>query len=300
MNVTLDFVGRVRENDSIQSLTASSFDVLLSRCNPFTGGDCTWDLREARFISSAGLVQLVASAYAVKNRGATMTFLVEDSNVRTYLVRSGFVAVTDSVAKIEPPYDDASRHRFDHLHGSNPVLLEVTKIENGGALPQLLDRIVALLRTRLQYRKHDAYDVATVISEVAQNTFDHNDGTCGFLALQTYQPSKGGRFIEVGVSDFGSGLRSTLQRNPALTLPHADRDMIVYATQLGISEHQDRTRGTGLHHLLRIAAEHSGSVHIRSGNGKVTYRGDKDQGWRLTVPPMPGVQIAISMKRRSA
>jgi len=292
-------VGRLRENDSIQSLTAISFDVLLSRCDPFTGRDCTLDLREVRFISPAALVQLVASAHAIKKTGASLTLCVEDSSVRTYLVRSGFVSAIKDVATVEPAYDDASLHRFDHLHGSNPLLLEITKIQNGGALPSLLDRIVALLRTRLQYRKHDAYDVATVISEVAQNTFDHNDGTCGFLAVQTYQPRKGSRFIEIGVSDFGDGLRTTLQRNTTLRLPHTDMDLIVYATQLGVSQHQDRTRGTGLHHLLRIAAEHEGSVHIRSGSGKVTYRGDKDQGWRHTVPPMPGVQIAISMKRRS-
>lgn len=293
-------MGRIRENDSIKSLTAISFDVLLSRCNPFTGGDCSLDLRDVRFISPSALVQLVASAHAIKKQGASLTLCVEDSNVRTYLVRSGFLSAIEDVATIEPSYDDASLHRFDHLHGSNPLLLEVTRIENGGALPPLLDRIVDLLRDRLRYRKRDAYDVVTVISEVAQNTFDHNEGTCGFLALQTYNPKRGGRFIEVGVSDFGAGLRATLQRNPDLRLPPTDMDTIAFATRLGVSQHRDLTRGTGLHHLLRIAAEHEGSVQIRSGNGKVTYRGDKDQGWRFVVPSMPGVQIAISMKRRSA
>src|SRR5207248_1971852 len=162
------------------------------------------DLREVRFISPAALVQLVASAYAVKKTAATLTICVEDENVRTYLVRAGFLAAVQDVAVIEPAYEAASVHRFDHLHGSNPLLLEVTRIEHGDALPVLLDRIVDLLRTRLRYRRRDAYDVATVISEVAQNTFDHNGETCGFLALQTYEPARGKRFIEVGVSDFGA------------------------------------------------------------------------------------------------
>jgi anti-anti-sigma regulatory factor/anti-sigma regulatory factor (Ser/Thr protein kinase) len=287
-------------DDSIRYLTAISFDQLLGRCNPFAGGECTFDLREARFISPAALVQLVASAHAIKKGGASLKLCVEDESVRTYLVRSGFLAAIEGVATIEPEYDDASQHRFGHLHGSNPLLLEVTRIANGAELPTLLDRIVGLLRTRLRYRKNDAYDVVTVISEVAQNTFDHNETTCGFLALQTYDPPRGGRFIEVGVADFGAGLRSTLQRNPTLRLPQADKDTIALAMRLGVSQHQDDpTRGTGLHHLLRIAHEHAGSVQIRSGNGKVNYRGDKQQAWRFTVPPMPGVQIAISMKRRA-
>ena len=244
-------------------------------------------------------MQLAAAAYGVKKTGATLTLLVDDINVRTYMVRSGFLAAVTNVAAIEPACDDTTLHQFDHLHGSNPLLLEVTKIEKGTDLPELLDRTVALLRTRLSYRQDDAYDVFTVISEVAQNTFDHNDDTFGFLALQTYNPRRGGRFIEVGVADFGAGLRATLQHNPSLQLPAHDRDMIALATRLGISQHQDLTRGTGLHHLIRIAYEHEGSVHIRSGNGKVSYRGDKQQAWRFTVPPMPGVHIAISMKRRS-
>lgn len=288
-----------KAGDSLRQIDRKTFDDLLGRCNPFTGGACTFDLRDARFISSSALVQLAAAAYALQRNGAQLTLLVEDPNVRTYLLRSGFVAVIDGIATIDPPYDSHEQHRFDHLHGSNPLLLEVTKIENGAALPPLLDRIVSLLRTRLRYRKPDAYDVVTVISEVAQNTFDHNTAGCGFIALQTYQRKRGGRFVDIGVADFGSGLRATLQRNPKNSSVRSDQHAITVATRLGVSQHDDLTRGTGLHHLLRIAYEHEGSVQIRSGTGKVTYRGDKRQGWGFNVPTMPGVQIAISVRTRT-
>jgi len=38
------------------------------------------------------------------------------------------------------------------------------------------------------------------MSELAQNCFDHNAGTCGFLAMQTYGKGKS-RFLEIAVPD---------------------------------------------------------------------------------------------------
>jgi anti-anti-sigma regulatory factor len=290
----------VRDDDSIQQLTAISFDTLLRRSNPFNGGSSVFDLREVRFISPTALVQLAAVAHALAKRDETLTIQVDDADVRTYLVRSGFLNVVAEVATIEPAYDEGMQHRFDHLVGSNPLLLEVTRIDSGEALPPLLDRIVDLLRIRLHYRKRDAFDAVTVISEVAQNTFDHNNGGPGFIALQTFQRHDRGRarFVEIGVADFGAGLLDTLRRNPTYRGLPNDVRAIAAATHLGASQHTgDPTRGTGLHHLLRIAYHYGGSVQIRSGAGKVSYRGDKRQGWQFTVPRMPGVQIRISLRR---
>jgi hypothetical protein len=290
----------VREDDSIRQLGAISFDTLLRRCNPFNGGGTTLDLREVRFISSAALVQLAAVAHGLAKRGEALQLLVEDQSVRTYLARSGFLGAVQDIAVIDPPYDETMQHRFDHLVGSNPLLLEVTKMEGGASLPPLLDRIVALLRTRLRYGMRDAFDIVTVISEVAQNTFDHNTGGTGFIALQMYQRHARGRkrFVEIGVADCGDGLLTTLRRNPAYARLPNDVRAIRRATQLGASQvANDPTRGTGLHHLLRIARHHRASVQIRSGAGKISYRGDKQQSWEFTVPPMPGVQIQISLQR---
>ena len=97
---------------------------------------------------------------------------IEDDDVRSYLRRSGFFAAISDVATIDPPVPASD---FDEvLRGSSPMLIEVTRIENGKALPALLDRIVLVLRDQLNYQKFDSFDVATVISEACQNTFDHN------------------------------------------------------------------------------------------------------------------------------
>ncbi|MGK2860237.1 MAG: hypothetical protein ACSLFQ_23825 [Thermoanaerobaculia bacterium] len=288
-------------NENIDQLNSATFDDFLRVANPFANGQTSLDLRDVRFISSGALVQLAAASHGIAARSGRPTICVENANVRTYLVRSGFVAAVAREAQFDPAFEENVLHQFDHLHGSNPMLLEVTKIETGSSLPPLLDRIVALLRTKLQYRKPDAFDLATVISEVAQNTFDHNSQTCGFLALQAYKPRRGRRFVEIGIADFGAGLRATLERNPdAAQWIKSDTDAIAIATRLGMSQHQDATRGTGLHHLLRVAVRGGGSVHIRSGTGKIVYRGDRNQGYRFTVPAMPGVQVVISVPTRTS
>ena len=224
----------------------------------------------------------------------------DDLSVGTYLTRAGFIAAVKPVADIEPSV--LTDIEFDHLRGSNPLLIELTKIETGFALPTLLDDIVSVLRDRLKYKKYDAFDVATAISEICQNTFDHNEDTCGFIAMQVYgRGSK--RFLEIGVADYGDGLAETLRRNNKNSHISSDQDAIRVSTELGTSEYDDPTRGTGLYHLLEIAYKHEGAVQIRSGECKVRYRMDKKQGWYFPVTHLPGVQIALTLgakKRKKA
>jgi hypothetical protein len=178
------------------------------------------------------------------------------------------------------------------------MLIEVTKIERGRDLPELLNDIVMVLRGKLKYKKRDAFDVATVISEVGQNTFDHNKQTCGFIAMQVYEPRPGRSFLEIGIGDYGDGIAKTLRRNPNNPANSTDLEAIQIATRLGVSAHNDPTRGTGLYHLLEIAYKHEGMVQIRSGSGKVRYRMDKRVGFPFSVAYVPGVQIALQLNRK--
>jgi anti-sigma regulatory factor (Ser/Thr protein kinase) len=123
------------------------------------------------------------------------------------------------------------------------MLIEVTRLANGKALPELLDRVVWVLRNRLKYRKNDSFDIATVISELCQNTFDHNSDACGFVAMQVYGRGSN-RFLEIAVSDHGLGLADSLRRNPKNGPIDSDQAAIRLATEIGVSEHDDPTRGT--------------------------------------------------------
>jgi len=286
----------MNEQGSIIKLDSISFDDLLKQQDPFGADEATLDLTDVQFVSPAALVQLAAACHALTRDGRPPVIRVVEPDVRSYLSRAGFFAVLEGVAAVDPPM--IRSHRYEALRGSNPLLIEVTKLEKGRELPDLLDAIVTVLRERLKYRKYDAFDVATAVSEIAQNTFDHNAHTCGFVAMQVYGKGKR-RFLEIGVADFGDGLAATLRRNPQHA-PRTDVDAIKLAVQLGTSEHDDPTRGTGLHHLLEITYKHEGSVQIRSGAAKVRYRMDERRGWIFVVPSMPGVQIALTLRSKEA
>ena len=168
-----------------EKLDPISFDRLLEDQDPFGSPAHRFDLTGVTLITSAGLVQLAGACYALRQEGYFPVVAVDDPAVRSYMARAGFVTVMQSVAQFDPPFS-AIAPRFSELQrGSNLLLIEVTRIDSGAALPDLLDRIVSVLRQRFRYRKNDAYDAATAVSRYAENTFDHNSDICGFIAMQS-------------------------------------------------------------------------------------------------------------------
>jgi anti-sigma regulatory factor (Ser/Thr protein kinase) len=281
----------------ITKLDSITFDNILQEQDPFGTKTGKFDLHDVQLITPAALTELAAAVHALARGGLHPEIIIEEESVRSYLLRAGFFQIVGAVAQIEPPLVPGSW--YDRLRGSNPMLIEVTRMETGASLPELLDKIVWVLRHRLKYRKYDAFDVVTAVSEICQNTFDHNHKACGFLAMQVY--GKGSRrFLEIGVADYGAGIAATLRRNPKNQTINSDIEAIREAAKLGTSEHDDPTRGTGLYHLLEITYKHCGSIQIRSGAGKVRYRMDKKVGWTFSVPPMPGVQVALTLPAKSS
>lgn len=282
-------------------LDSISFDQFVQDHHPLTSGDGRLHLTGLTLITTGALVPLAALCRAMARVGKTPVIHTADYAVRRYLLRSQFVRAVQDVAQFEPQVSAAEEILYGQLHGSNPMLLEITRIDNGAALPALLDRIVRTLRYRLKYRKRDAFDITTAVSEICQNTFDHNRGTAGLIAMQVYGRGKK-RFLEIAVSDDGEGLAATLRRNPRNAAIRTDLQAIQKATKLGTSEHDDPTRGTGLYHLLEITYQHQGSVQIRSGSSKVRYRMDMKRGWAFTVLPTPGVHVALTLptKKKAA
>ena len=279
----------------MKKLDSNTFDELLQQQEPFEKTPPSFDLREIEFVSPAGLVQLAAAAYGLAKQKRRPRILVDDPSVRSYLVRAGFAAAVEPVADIVPAVNG---DYYRYLRGSNPMLIEVTRIEGADTLPEILDRILLVLRHKLKYRKGDAFDIAIAVSEITQNTFDHNSHTHGFLSMQVYGSKNS--FLEIGIADYGVGLAATLRRNRKFADVQDDKDAIEHCIQLGTSEHEDPTRGTGLHHLLEITYKHEGAVQIRSGAAKVRYRMDKRQGWFFNVPDMAGVQIALNLPSKSS
>lgn len=281
----------------IIKLTSTSLDGLLRQQPLFNNSEVTLDLTQVEFVTPGALVPLAAFCHALKQKSCRTTIKLSDNDVRTYLLRSGFTRVLQDIVTFQPDIPKARSMIFEALRGTNPLLIEVTKIENGAALPELLNQIVHVLRYRLKYKKYEAFDIATGISEVCQNTFDHNDQTCGFIAMQTYKKNSD-RFVEIAIADYGAGLRSTLQENPNNPEVKTDFDAIKVATQLGTSQFDDPTRGTGLHHLLEIAYKHKGAVEFWSGSAKIRFRMDKRRGWEFNSTAIPGLIVNLSLQSK--
>jgi anti-sigma regulatory factor (Ser/Thr protein kinase) len=284
----------VTKHLTIKTLNSISLNKLLAWHNPFIERECKYDLSEVRLITPGALVPMTASCHALARDGRSPVIIVRDQGVRTYLLRSGFANAVKDIATFEPKYPRITANSLDALRGSNPMLLEVTRIENNSALPELLSQIVWVLRNRMRYRRNDAFDIATAISEICQNTFDHNQQVCGFIAMQCY--GKGTtRFVEIAISDYGDGLAATLKRNAKNPVINSDLDAITTAIRLGTSQYDDPTRGTGLHHLLETAHKHKGSLQIRSGTATMRLRMDKRTRMNFIASMMPGVQICLTL-----
>lgn len=283
--------------DPIGRLNAASFDLLLGQRDVFGVGKGApaFDLGGVRFVTPAALVQLAAASHFLASQGRRPMIILGGSPIRGYLIRVGFIRLLERVADFSPWFPGGLSVRYDHLRGSNDMLIEVTRVDTDIVLKALLTRIVRVLRDRLRYSKRDAFMVAQAVSEACQNALDHAEQGCGFLAMQGYSAGRD-PYLEIGIADYGGGLAATLKRNPTNPPISSDVEAIRLAVQLGVSEYDDRTHGTGLHHLLRIAHEHQGSVQIRSGTGKAQFRRDDREGRFLAVPPMPGVQIALVLR----
>lgn len=278
--------------ENLTKLNAISLDTFFSRHNPLREADCKFDLNGLQLITPGALVPIAAACHVLARDGKEPIIAIRDPAIRSYLLRSGFFSVVRDVAKCEPPISSVLTNSSNTLRGMNPMLLELTKIESSAQLPNLLANIVSTLRSRLAFKRNEASDIAIAISEVCQNTFEHNEQVTGFIAMQVY--GKGiKRFVEVAIGDCGIGLSITLRRNRKNLPIASDLDAIRIAVRRGTSQFDDPTRGTGLYHLLEIAAKHKGSLQFRSGAAALRFRMDKRKRWGFRSVALPGVQISL-------
>jgi anti-sigma regulatory factor (Ser/Thr protein kinase) len=234
---------RTPPSPSITTVDAVSCDPRLGAPDLWHRADGRVEVRAGARLTPAALVQLASVCYALRQAGHYPVLRADDAAVREYWWRCGFLAVVHPVATVEPPLVIAPG--ADQEARASPLLFNVTRIATSAALPTLLDRMLGILRQRLHYRPDDACDVATAVSELCQNTFDHNAHAGAFLAMQV----AGGadpRRLEIAIADDGAGLAATLRRKPHHAPLASDLEAIQLAVQRGTSAYDDPTRGTGL------------------------------------------------------
>jgi hypothetical protein len=254
--------------------------------------DRSLNLRPYRFLSTSAITSL--AALLSDNNPPFTSLLIDDHGTRTYLARAGFFEQLDNTIRIEPPLQPSET--FHQVYrGGNINLLELTQLDATTLLPTCLDQIVAVLRTRLRYKRPDAYDTAIMISEVSQNIADHATSAHGYLMLQVF--GKGTkRFLQIGIADSGCGIKQSLQKNPRFHHITGDATALRCATSPGTSEFTDQTRGTGLYHLLRITISQQGMVRVQSGDGVLVHKPSYARPWITTASTRrPGTHVAITL-----
>lgn len=272
-------------------LDSVTLDELLADQRPIETG--RFDLTRTEFVSPSGLVGLAIAVEVAAGVTDEVTIVVGDPSLRTYLARSRFLAEVDTLCSIEPPVSSNAAHSFDHRVGRSPMLIELTRIASTSDLENVLDRTVEALTRRLRFPRGEAFGAATLLSEVGANVLEHGGGR-GLVAMQVYGDGAG-RFLEIGIGDAGPGIRKALATNPTLRRTASDTHAILEAVRHGVSSFQEPTRGVGLHHFLRLTSEHRGWAQIRSGAGKVRWRGDKRARWTFTVADLAGALISLGL-----
>lgn len=277
-------------------LNSTSFDQFIRVSNPFKDLHPEFDLLPYTLISPTALVILSSIVHYCFMCHLRPRIKVVDMQVRGYLIRSRFIETVLPYCDLEPPISPSEMSIYDIPRGNNDELFEVTVIENPKTLRDALLNIIDLLVNKFHYPKNAAYDITTIISESLQNIYEHNVDTHGFVAFQTYQTTTGQKFLEVGLSDFGAGIRETLKKNPKFQNIQNDFEAIDKAIELGTSQFDDPTRGNGLYHLMETIKKYHGTVQIRSGQATLRCRYDKEKPKnRFIVPYLPGVHITINL-----
>lgn len=258
------------------------------------------DLSKLEFIDLFAMICIIyCCADLLDLNGCQVELDVSKGRACSFLPRAGFFNALSDKVTLKNDYSFSDDDWVDALRGSNPALLELTSINSPKVIDDILDRLITVLRRELHYDDSDAYDLAIVFSELCQNVLDHNPpDSDGLAAMQVYS-GRHGRFMQFVVADRGMGIRQTLQHNLRYAGINTDVEAISQSIRLGVSEYSDDpTRGNGLYHLLDLSFKHLGTVHIRSGNGKVYLRTDRRRAKGFSVPFLSGCQFSVSFDEK--
>jgi len=284
---------------NITKLTSDTFRFWITRKKIRDDSSCVIDLTGLTFSSPGGLVPLAALCSSLAKNHPRIIIKLAHPHQRNYFVSSGFYSVLEDIVVFEPEIPKARLGDFEDRRGGNPLMIEITRIGDEKDLPQLLNKLVSILRFRMSLGKEHAFDTAIAVSELCQNTFDHNPEACGLIGLQVFNASNG-RFVEVSISDYGRGIAATLRENSDNPSFLTDMEAIETAVLLGTSQYRDVTRGTGLYHLLKIAKKGDGTVQLCSGTATKRFRTDlgKVHGF-VETNSLSGTHITLSLKART-
>ncbi len=288
-----------------RALTAYNFDEFLAgadldRLPP--GGLVMIDLRGLEFIDLFGMAGLAYLCGELRDgAGREVGLELGEGAACGFLERAGFFDILPPAVTDRCDLPPARLNYVRLFYGGNRALIEFTRIDSHHTIDEVLDKAMHILRHRLKYSHNQTRGLAMMLSEVCRNILDHHadrERAEGLVAMQVHGRA-GDRFVQVVVGDRGQGIRRTLSRHPRHAGLSSDTEAIARSIRPGASEHDDPTHGTGLYHLLRLAGQNGGMVHLRSGGGKLYLRADRGEPRLLSVPALSGTQVSITLPTKA-
>lgn len=248
------------------------------------------DLSHIHFVDPYGVVGLAVliEAIARRTRRPPMIVLPTNPNVTGYLSRLGAWDLLGEIGEIHSSSPLAS-----HVSGSDSdVLLELSRITSPTDVKKILGNLSTIVANNLGYSKASVTAVMNTLSELCQNIVDHSD-TTGWAVAQRYHRRNGDCFVWIAVADAGIGIKQSLGKRYG-TQNWTHFDAIVYALKKNVSRLPNR--GLGLHMVKRIVDDFGGSLHVRSGDSRLSVADAADG---VAGAWFPGTQVGISLSEQA-
>jgi len=275
------------------NLSAQSLDGVLERCDRFCREHrqeaMTLDLSNLRFVDPYGMAVLCLIGRHLSRQFRDIECLLpENRDVESYLTRMrlfdhlrAFVSLPREPQTGRPPVANESLMEICEISGRSDVESALVLVES---------RVGSILERELNYSVKEITWFKNVVAELCHNILDHS-GDRGYLVAQRYMNHKLKRkFAMISVCDLGIGIRESLSARYDVT-EWTHGVAITNAVKKSISK--DAARGLGLYVVRKICDDCGGSLHIRSGDSRVYFRGQRSRVY--ASGNFPGSQVSITL-----
>ena len=279
-----------------QNLSAQGVDGVLQRCEAFCKearqDAMTLDLSRLGFVDPYGMAMLCLLGRKLSQQFWDIDcVLPKNPDIESYLTRMGvFGLLRDGVSF-------SGELEMGRAPVENESLIEVceisTRFDVETVLTRVESRVGSILEGELNYSVKEISWFKNVIAELCHNVVDHS-GDQGYLVAQRYTNHKLGRkFAMIAVCDLGIGIRESLATRYDVS-EWSHEKAITNAVKKTFS--RDTARGLGLYVVRTICDDCDGSLHIRSGDSRVYFRGSRSRVY--PSGNFPGSQVCITLYER--
>lgn len=248
------------------------FDQADPRAPQFNESEVVVDLRSVEFLRPAAALWCTVYPLLAMQAGSQCRLLVPlNFGVSVYLKSIGLFELLKNHA-VE--LDDRD---IPETTSSRQVIVPLTRFDSETEAENLANRAMEALKDTGVGAANIYPLVSEVFGELAVNAVQHAESPIGAYGLIQFYALREGEYFVCCVADGGIGVRSSLERNPALRAQVAyDWDALEMAIGERVSGTGDSHRGIGLFGVAEDMREPRRLLIIHSGLGVLSVNSDSD------------------------